>query len=180
MIWFVSDTHFGHSKIIRWAGRPFRDAEDMERGLRCRWNNAVSEADTVYHLGDFGFGSATELRELLMSLKGKNKIIVAGNHDRGYNALYAMGWNAVIKEATIALEGHRIVLSHRPLDFLPDGASAVIHGHTHLSHPDDLHRAGENPYIPPFNVNICVEGTNYAPVNFKWIRRKLREQGVRL
>lgn len=26
-IWVVSDTHFGHGNIIKYCGRPFRDAD---------------------------------------------------------------------------------------------------------------------------------------------------------
>ena len=55
-IFFTSDTHFGHAKIIEYLNRPFATAEEMDEQLAVRWNEIVGEKDTVYHLGDFTLG----------------------------------------------------------------------------------------------------------------------------
>ena len=51
-----------------------------------KWNSIVRKDDIVYHLGDVGFGSTDELKELVGRLNG-TKILIRGNHDfkRGIN-----------------------------------------------------------------------------------------------
>ena len=53
MIYFTSDLHFGHDNMIRHTGRPFGNAEEMDRILIQKWNQTVSSRDEVYILGDF-------------------------------------------------------------------------------------------------------------------------------
>ena len=43
-------------------------------------DNIVTENDTVYHLGDVGFGTTEMLKELISRLNG-TKILLRGNHD---------------------------------------------------------------------------------------------------
>ena len=52
MIFYTSDLHLGHANVIRFDKRPFADVEEMDQYIITRWNNRVSEDDTVYILGD--------------------------------------------------------------------------------------------------------------------------------
>ena len=45
-----------------------------------RWNSVVKNDDTVYHLGDVGFGSVETVKSLVGMLNG-TKILIRGNHD---------------------------------------------------------------------------------------------------
>lgn len=70
-VFFTSDTHFGHSNVIRYDKRPFRDVTEMNEALIKNWNRAVSPSDTVYHLGDVSILRPEKTREILYSLNGK-------------------------------------------------------------------------------------------------------------
>lgn len=78
MIFFTADHHFGHANIIRFCNRPFKNSEEMDQALIQRWNEVVSNNDTVYHLGDFTLGENAQ--KYFSQLKGKIKVL-PGSHD---------------------------------------------------------------------------------------------------
>jgi len=82
--WFTSDTHFSHTNIIKYTGRPFATVVD-------NWNKCVGVDDQVFFIGDFGLGDVEHLHSICSELNG-NKICILGNHDR--NAI----WTAVPAE----------------------------------------------------------------------------------
>ena len=53
MIYFTSDTHFFHDKIVQYCYRPFKFTDEMNEVIIERWNSRVTNKDTIYHLGDF-------------------------------------------------------------------------------------------------------------------------------
>lgn len=65
MVYFTSDLHFCHEKMIRIMDRPFRDAADMEEGLIENWNSRVTPEDEVYILGDVTMRGRKEARRAL-------------------------------------------------------------------------------------------------------------------
>ena len=80
-IYVVSDTHFGHRKVIEFeaVNRPFKTIEDHDRELVERWNATVRKEDTVWHLGDVFFGGR-EAHGILAALNGVKRLVL-GNHD---------------------------------------------------------------------------------------------------
>ena len=60
MIWFTSDTHFGHENVLRFCERPWKTVEAMNKALIDRINACVAPDDTLYHLGDFSFRITVE------------------------------------------------------------------------------------------------------------------------
>jgi calcineurin-like phosphoesterase family protein len=83
MIFFTSDTHFGHHNIIKYCGRPFKDANDMNESFIRNWNSVVGVDDDVYHLGDVSFMSKQQTINIIKKLNGRI-YLVSGNHDRNY------------------------------------------------------------------------------------------------
>ena len=79
-VFFTSDTHFFHTRIIKHVGRPFGSIEEMNEALINNWNRVVPKDGYVFHLGDFCIGKISEWNSILDKLKG-NIYLVAGNHD---------------------------------------------------------------------------------------------------
>ena len=94
MIYFTSDLHFRHDRIIKHANRPFRDAEEMDRVLLNNWNNTVGRDDEVYMLGDLTMKGAEVANSLLTKLNGDIHII-RGNHDKFLDQRDFKNYNAV-------------------------------------------------------------------------------------
>ncbi len=46
MIYFTADTHFGHENVIRFCGRPYATAAEMDEALIENWNSRVKGNDT--------------------------------------------------------------------------------------------------------------------------------------
>lgn len=83
--WFISDTHFPHTNIIKYTGRPFETVEEMNRCLINHWNDYIGKDDQVFFLGDFGLGDMDHLQSICSQLNG-NKICIRGNHDKNANS----------------------------------------------------------------------------------------------
>lgn len=79
--WVISDTHFGHDKIITYDKRPFKTGKEMDEAMIKNWNSVVKPNDTIYHLGDFAFHTEDAVCNILERLNG-NKILILGNHDK--------------------------------------------------------------------------------------------------
>ena len=158
-VYVISDTHFGHSGIIRLCGRPFAGVEDMDATLIKNWNNTVQDDDIVFHLGDFTWYSDGKF--IFDQLKGQ-KILIKGNHDK-----YALnfGWQSVHDYLEIKVNENRFVLFHYPIEEWHNSHSGAIHlyGHVHQNSKSII-----PPYTfgsPPKRYNVSVEVINYTPID---------------
>lgn len=156
-VWFTSDSHFGHEKIIVHCKRPFSSAEEMDEEMIRRFNERVAPDDTVYHLGDFAMKEATAAA-YASRLHGK-KVLVSGNHDgsfikhqksaRSVRRYVEMGFAEVHRHTTVVTLPALgpVMLSHLPIagdsrdehdrypEFRPKalapGCKYLFHGHVH-------------------------------------------------
>lgn len=160
-VFVISDTHFGHTNIIKYCNRPFNSVEEMDEALIENWNSVVGSQDKVYHLGDVTL-SAKKLA-ILDRLKG-NKVLIRGNHDIFRLKQYTPYFKDV--RATHEIGGY--ILSHIPVhDSQKYRYKGNIHGHTHEKNLED-----------PWYCNVSVEQINYTPTHINTIFSRYLELGV--
>lgn len=165
----IADTHFGHENIIRYCGRPFINAEQMDEALINKWNGIVGNDDLVYILGDFSLSHKKEkITELLFQLHGK-KVLVMGNHDTHKPSYYVdCGFDAATRKPIMAEPG--VILMHKPFEDLSWVCPKYIYffGHVHNK------RCPMDEY--PNCRCVSAERIGYRPIDLdiaiKEIRRK--------
>lgn len=164
MRYFISDTHFGHTNIIRYENRPFGDAVMMDEVMIARWNETVKFDDTVYFLGDFAFGSLEYCHSMFTQLWG-NKVAIRGNHDGSVSKLHNIGFPVVLESAMIKIDRYDVMLTHHPV---PNKDVYNLHGHVHSKAPFEFIEKEEGLSVG-YCCNISVEVTDYRPVSEKQI-----------
>ena len=140
MIYFTSDTHFGHFNIIKYCNRPYQSIDEMDEALITNWNRTIRPNDIVYHLGDFCFSSYNRLNEILERLNGELHMI-RGNHDRVIEDNFKYGELGKIRSLrdyhSLRVNHKTIIMSHyafRVWDKSHHG-SIHIYGHSHGTLP---------------------------------------------
>lgn len=130
MIYFISDTHFGHNKIIGYCKRPFDDIETMDSTILGNINLVVKPKDTLYILGDFCHkgGDTKEYRERILC---NNVHIILGNHDNPNK--FNEGFSSVAVAKEIIHCNQKIYLCHYPMRSWPSShrKSWSLYGHVH-------------------------------------------------
>ena len=141
-------------------------------------NVPVKPEDQVFHLGDFGFGGNAfmhHMRQIVESWPGTH-LVIRGNHDRKHSQLMKMGFAASMDYVEITHCGYRIAMTHRPRYEIPAGVDIVLHGHVHKATYKGMVDGNEQPIIPLWNVNMCVDVTDYAPQTMEYAIRRWRRQ----
>ena len=156
-VFFISDTHFGHKKIIdfEWASRPFDSIEEHDEQLVQNWNEVVTKRDVVYHLGDVLFGKHSFVQ--LSRLNGTKKLVM-GNHDRYPIADYAEHFTKIFG----SMKFDDAVLTHIPVHTNQFHRFARnLHGHMHSKTIDD-----------PRYINCCCEQIALTPIPYEVLRER--------
>lgn len=170
----VSDTHFYHANILKFANKDgvrirkeFNSLDEMHTAMIKNWNAVVGVNDYVYHLGDVTFQYHKGFNELMSQLNGKKRLIV-GNHDKIWNP-NLMRW---FEKAELwkGFKEHDFTMTHIPtrLEGLRDGHFNV-HGHTHQNSLEDLHY-----------INVSVEVRDYTPIHFDQIIKEIKDANYKL
>jgi len=132
---FTADQHFNHKKIIQMCLRPFGSVEAMNEELIRLHNSVVSPEDTIFCLGDFGFGSVEDLGNIVSRLNG-HLVLVRGNHDGTRTRCLKVGFKDVVNPPFKHLDG--TVLVHDPYAALGLTETRVLCGHIHNLWKDDV------------------------------------------
>ena len=181
-IFFYSDPHFGHAKVIEFCNRPFTDLESMHNKFIKNWNSIVKPQDIVFVTGDFSmYLNKEQLREILKSLNG-SKTLIIGNHDKFTESEWLnMGFSSVCRSMTMKIGGEIVNISHYPYkgpklklmlygflhklfpkkfwrprhfkDQLENDGRFLLHGHTHSKR-----------IVNGRMIHVGVDAWNYKPV----------------
>ena len=113
-IWFTSDLHHAHNKIIDICKRPCK-VEDHTQWLIDSINTYVKKKDILYLLGDVSFAKKPEAEVFLNKLNGE-KFLIVGNHDKSLEHAPQFTQIKQIKDFTYGRYGLNIhiVLMHYP------------------------------------------------------------------
>ena len=162
---YTSDLHFGHENVIRFDGRPFASADDMDRQIIELWNNRVQPNDTVYIVGDFCHRSSHPAEWYLKQLRG-HKVLIIGNHDKPIldSPEAVKYFESIDKMMHISDQGRQICLCHFPIaEWNGYYRSAWhIYGHIHNRKNEtyDFMKTKEKA------LNAGCMLNNYTPVSF--------------
>ncbi len=164
-IWITSDQHFGHKNMaevfVLEDGTKARDFDTVEQMNECmldRWNGVVKPGDHVWCLGDFAMNRQA-LLEFGPKLHGLKRL-VRGNHDTYKTRDYLTAGFSEIRGVSVL---DHMVFTHIPIHPLSMARwRANVHGHTHTT-PDY-----DEKYL-----NVCVEWTDYTPLAFEDVQRRV-------
>ena len=166
MIYFTSDTHFGHDREFLWGPRGFSNHVDHDKEVIRRWNEVIGPDDIVYHLGDVMLGDKEYGISCLRQLNGHIKII-PGNHDTQTRLdLYRMVENVEVLGLAemIKYKKYHFYLSHHPtmtsnLEKAPYLRMHLInlYGHTHQ----------QTQFYNgiPFMFHVGLDSNNNTPIS---------------
>lgn len=154
MIFFTADEHYGHTNIIKYCNRPFKNVYQMDDVLIQRHNEKVHKNDIVYHLGDFCLKKNVHVLEYVYKLKGTH-IFLKGSHDRWLKESHA-------KILTINKKGTQITLCHYSMRTWPRSHYNTWHlyGHSH----------GKLPGIGK-SMDVGVDTNNFYPYSLDEIEK---------
>lgn len=164
---YISDTHFGHERLLGMQPRLFDTIEHHDEHMIQRWNAVVRENDIVFHLGDFAFSlkeKADRIKWIFSRLNGR-KYLVIGNHDvtkQGelHPTLAGLEWAEKPTHALRTKDGGRdLWLSHYACRTWPSEHHGAVHfyGHSH----------GKMPGIGRSrDVGVDMPDVDYTPRTF--------------
>lgn len=185
-IYFTSDLHLGHERIIELCNRPFVDVGHMNQTIVDNWNDIVESDDTVFVLGDVALGRIDDSLALITQLKG-HKLLVPGNHDRCWSGHKRVRPADIVRYRNVGFTildnvsyFQRWKLCHFPTtgdsytddrfpEFRPQLAENewLIHGHVH-----NMWQMHKN------QINVGVDVWNFSPVSEQQLRQLIANRTV--
>ena len=176
-VFLTSDTHFGHTGVCHFTNkdgskmRPWTDPDEMDEEMVKRWNETVRPNDKVYHLGDVVINR--KALKIMSRLNG-DKVLIRGNHDIFRDEEYREYFREL--RAYHVMNG--MILSHIPIHEDSLGRFGVnIHGHLHANRVMGYSIDLDKEVIDPRYHCVCVEHTDYRPILFEDVIKRIKEEG---
>lgn len=185
----TADWHCGHSNILKFCDRPFRDLEHMHEVLINNFNSTVPHDGITYFVGDHGMCDFQLLSSIILQLNG-TKILILGNHDKNMNAMYRAGFDLVMYGTVLWISNQQVTVTHCPLKdtyredcskmnggeafpnwwgedrkkfqkyIIPNWGQFHLHGHIHSPNK------GQSKTVEGRQIDIGVDAHGYRPVSF--------------
>ena len=184
-VYFTSDTHFGHSAILKLCERPWDNVEDHDKALINNWNSIVGIEDTVFHLGDFCFGNAQKWKQIREQLNG-HIILILGNHDmRSMSQNIAALFDHVTQQMYVTIDEKRVYLNHFPFLTFAHGSPSIYSkdalafqafGHVHTRKNNTGYDAGQLQYLYPTQYDVGVDFNDYKPISWEELNNRIQYQ----
>lgn len=180
-VWFTSDLHFGHTKILTHTPRGIicRTIEDHDAWVIQCLNAHVGASDDLYILGDISFHNKWLSGHLIDQLQGRKHLIL-GNHDKTKADFYkTSGLFVEVVDARLEITHNkqRIVMDHFPIAEWNAGqyGSWMLHGHTHGNFSNENHGLRNKRILDvgfdnsPMILSAAAE-YKYAPFSFEFLQ----------
>lgn len=174
---FIADTHFGHSNILKFEkrARPFGSIEEMDDVIIAAWNDKVKSGDEVYHLGDFAINNKFNAQRLNGTIH-----LIRGNHDPRREDCFNHRFKTVSDLRTIRYTERaggktKIVLCHYPMSAWEGWfkGSWMLHGHIHGHWAMSFYRkfdVGVDALVK-FRMKLALRNepcqSDYAPISIE-------------
>ena len=157
-VWCWSDLHFFHTNIIKYCGRPFWTAEEMNSALQKNCLTCVGPDDILLIGGDVTMSNIEGTNALLRAIPAY-KINVLGNHDTHKHQRLKLAVDETVACLEFTYQDRSIFVSHYPVsESVLSPGQVNLHGHIH------------NNGLPPAlgdgsrHINMSVELTGYSPL----------------
>lgn len=161
---FTSDFHISHKNILKFSP-DFETVEQRMEVIERNYLSKVTKRDKVFFLGDMLF--AVDHLEWFDNLPG-NKVLILGNHCTDNKTRPTIQQLSEVFSSIHGLYKYKdLWLSHCPLHPMELRGKKNVHGHLHAATVDD-----------PRYLSVCLEQTDYAPIDLNAVRDRFHEQGV--
>lgn len=168
MIWFTSDTHFGHANVLGFTNRHEWWGDDvaaMNHALIANINAVVAPDDELYHLGDFSFKmTADDAAALRRQIRCRRIHLIPGNHDKDWTQPAVAGTFMVEPPIKVLkVGGRKLVLCHYPMVDWQSLGHDSIHLHGHIHAPAEYNEWNRAERVLRYDVGEDANG--YMPVS---------------
>lgn len=163
MIYFLSDTHWGETRITPAFNpffRPFKSVEEQNETMIANINSIVNEDDELYHLGDVAY--TVDGIACMDRINCKNRTLILGNYDLDDPAkmpLLQTAFNGQVYDSMLRqFEGVTMYLNHYPIKGAKH-SSAMPHALSIVGHIHGLWK------VQPNMINVGVDAWHFRPVS---------------
>lgn len=203
-VFFTSDTHYGHTNIVRgitkWRDskgnipnnvRNFDTLEQMNETLINNINYKINPNDILIHLGDWSFGGFDNIIKFRDRISCKNVYIICGNHDhhivnnknnvrsifKGVFEYYTQ--LEVISNSRDLITGSKItVVDKFILCHFPIASwEDMAKGRIHLH--GHVHLLPKDRIGQGKSLDVGVDGNNLDPISLKEIHKLMKLQPIK-